>query len=619
MSAFAPLRRASAALNRVTVVALLSVLGCAAGPTLAQAGPLESLPDMIAVALAHTQARVRMRTPDRGAQQALRAIYAEDSDQPLWSVNGQATRAALSLIGILRNSRQYGLEPADYGAEALLALMHAAAAQRPGAVPQERLWARFDVGLTVAALRFVCDLHYGRISAKMAGIRLPRPRRALPLAHLVRSLARSDHVQRALGAVEPAFYPYRMLKLALLQYRQLAAHDAGLTHLPALGRRSVRPGGLYRGAPALRRLLEAVGDLPPGAAQAGTAPEGSDRLDPQLVSALERFQRRHGLAADGVLGQATFRQLTTPFAQRVRQIELNLERWRWLPALHAPLIMVNVPQFRLFAFHTTAERATDTIQMGVIVGRTRQDAHTPEFLSEVKTVVFRPYWNVPRRITVREMLPDIRRKPNFLSTQHLQIVRGYGPRTLVLPANAASLAGLAAGELRLRQLPGPSNALGLIKFVVPNPYDVYLHSTPARWLFGVPRRAYSHGCIRVSDPIALAAFVLRRTPGQWTEAKIEAAMDGADDQHVEVTGPVNVIVVYQTVFATAAGEVLFFPDLYGRDRKLERWLGLSSTGIAVTRSVNPTHAALPRRNATRCRAPQEGRSGGEHGHGARSG
>ena len=602
MSAFAGLRRTVAALNRATVIALLNLLMCAGAIPVARSAAVASLPSLIGVQLAKTAVSARFRVPDRGARQALRAIYANDADQPLWSVNGRPSAQALGLMGILRDARAYGLEPADYGTDALWTLQRQASGLTVEAPQHRQLWARFDVELTVAALRLVYDLHYGRVTAQMGGLGLPRPRRTLDWVSIVHLLAHSVHLRRSLASIEPAFYPYRLLKLALDRYRQLAAEDAALTDLPSLGRRPVGPGAHYAGAPALRRLLHAVGDLPPRADQ-GASGSDLDRLDPQLVSALERFQRRHGLTPDGILGRATFRQLTTPFAQRVRQIALNLERWRWLPVLHAPLIMVNVPQFRLFAFQTTAEAATDTIQMGVIVGRSRRGAHTPEFVSQVKTVIFRPYWNVPRRITVQEMLPDIRRKPNFLSAQHLQIVRGYGPRTVVLPPSAGNLAALAAGALRLRQLPGPSNALGLIKFLVPNPYDVYLHSTPARWLFSVPRRAFSHGCIRVSDPVALATFVLRRAPGEWTAAKIEAAMDGPDDRHVELAEPVRVIVVYQTVFATAGGEVLFFPDLYDRDRKLERLLGLSPMGFSTVRTVTPVRAARPLGSASRCRAP----------------
>lgn len=264
------------------------------------------------------------------------------------------------------------------------------------------------------------------------------------------------------------------------------------------------------------------------------------------------------------------------FAGDVRKIDLTLERWRWLPPLRTPPIIVNIPQFRLFAFRTTADRAASILQMDVIVGRTFPRTRTPVFAADMKSVVFRPYWDVPRSITIREMLPRIRANPDFLAAEHLEIVRSDAAGTQILLPTPASLEALAAGAARLRQRPGPDNSLGLIKFDLPNFHNVYLHSTPAQQLFREPRRAFSHGCIRVSDPVALAAYVLRDTPGDWTPEKIEAAMNGTATRRVSVARPIRVMIVYATVLAKEDGEVLFFSDLYGQDRRLERLLGLAA-------------------------------------------
>ncbi|MGH7107687.1 MAG: L,D-transpeptidase family protein [Acetobacteraceae bacterium] len=258
---------------------------------------------------------------------------------------------------------------------------------------------------------------------------------------------------------------------------------------------------------------------------------------------------------------------------RVRKIDLTLERWRWLPAFQTPPIIVNIPEFRLFAFRQTADRAADILQMDVIVGRAFPRTRTPVFAADMKSVIFRPYWYVPRSIIVREMLPKIQANPGYLTAQHLEIV-SVGPRAAVLPVAPDSIAALAAGTARLRQQPGPDNALGLIKFDLPNFHDVYLHSTPAQQLFLKARRAFSHGCIRVSDPVALAVYVLRDTPGNWTPAKIEAAMRGTQTRRVLLAKPIRVMILYGTVLAKEDGEVLFFDDLYGQDRQLERLLGL---------------------------------------------
>ena len=282
----------------------------------------------------------------------------------------------------------------------------------------------------------------------------------------------------------------------------------------------------------------------------------------------EALARYRSLAAEQVAQQPTL-------AEDVRKIDLTLERWRWLPPFQTPPIIVNIPEFRLFAFRTRADRAASILQMNVIVGRTFPRMRTPVFAADMKSVIFRPYWDVPHSITVREMLPKIRANPDFLAAQHLEIVQSSRAGTQVLPPTPESLEALASGAARLRQRPGPDNALGLIKFDLPNFHDVYLHSTPAQQLFKERRRAFSHGCIRVSDPVALATYVLRDTPGDWTPERIRAAMNGAETRRVPLARPIPVMIVYATVLAKEDGEVLFFSDLYGQDRRLERLLGLA--------------------------------------------
>ena len=289
-----------------------------------------------------------------------------------------------------------------------------------------------------------------------------------------------------------------------------------------------------------------------------------------LKQALTRYQ----LLASGIATATAAELSTAPFARRVRQIELTLERWRWLPAFTSPPIIVNIPQFRLFAFQSTQDRKAEILQMDVIVGRIYPRFQTPVFAADMKYLIFRPDWDVPYSITEREMLPDIRAKPDYLRKQHLEIVRGAGDSATVVALTAASIKELASGTLRLRQQPGEDNALGLIKFMLPNTYNVYLHSTPAHGLFKQPRRAFSHGCIRVSDPVALAAFVLRNAAGGWTAESITAAMNGSVTRRVNLAKPIHVLVLYGTALATEDGPVLFFDDLYGHDRKLEKLLRL---------------------------------------------
>lgn len=540
---------------------------CACKGTPAREGPAEEPPREALGCLGPSD--------PHGMRQALRAIYAGRDASPLWLGPRGPTAQALALLARLRAADAYGLRPQDYASAAIAELP---SIHGPAATDQVARWARSDVALTAAALRLVADLHFGRVDPRQAGFQLDAPREPFDLAAAVERLAATVDVGGVLASIEPQFYHYKLLEVALQRYRELAERPS-LKQLPAPAR-PVRKGDSYPGTPALRRLLAAVGDLPEAGAGATGHRDGRSlttprlRIDAPLAAAIAKFQARHGLTADGVLGKATYAALTTPFAHRVRQIELTLERWRWLPAFDSPPIIVNIPQFRLFAFRSTADRKASILQMDVIVGKRYPRFQTPVFAADMKYVVFRPYWDIPYSIMRREMLPEIRANPAYLAREHLEIVAGETDAAQPLPATAENIEALAAGKLRLRQQPGPDNALGLIKFMFPNHYNVYLHSTPAHQLFNESRRAFSHGCIRVSDPVALAEHVLRNATGDWTRERIQAAMDGARTQRVSLVKPIRVMILYGTVLATESGDVLFFDDIYGGDRRLEALLGL---------------------------------------------
>jgi len=497
-----------------------------------------------------------------GTERALAALYAGKDPTLLWSRGGHATPQALALLDELAAAASYGLNPADYGAAAIA----------PGSAGDSGSWERYDRRLSAAALRFVVDLHYGRIDPLRAGFHLEGKRPSLDLVNILQTLAAAPDVAAEIAAIEPQFYHYKLLEQSLHRYRQLAAQQSSLAPLPKIPRFPLRPGQRYVGAASLRALLMLLGDLPLHRPEADVG----TTLDPALVAAVRHFQQRHGLAADGTIGRATFAALATPLSFRVRQIELTLERWRWLPPFENPPIIVNIPQFRLFAFRSTADLKADILQMDVIVGRTYPSTQTPVFAADMKYVIFRPYWDVPYSITRRELLPAIRRNPDYLTAQHLEIVQGDDDSARILPPTADNLAALEAGRLRLRQQPGADNALGLIKFMLPNANNVYLHSTPAHRLFNESRRTFSHGCIRVSDPVALAVHVLHDAPGDWTPGKVEAEMNGTVTRRVVLAKPIRVLILYATVLATEAGDVLFFDDIYGHDGRLAALLESAS-------------------------------------------
>ncbi|HJS46963.1 MAG TPA: L,D-transpeptidase family protein, partial [Gemmatimonadales bacterium] len=324
------------------------------------------------------------------------------------------------------------------------------------------------------------------------------------------------------------------------------------------------------GGPALRRFLELTGDLPPGPAGPG---EG-EQYAGELVTGLRRFQQRHGLEPDGVLGRRTRAALRVPFTKRVRQLELALERLRWLPDLrHESFLLVNIPDFTLYAFD--AARGTSGLPsrwMRVIVGRA-VDTETPIFDEWMRVVIFRPFWNVPTSIAQRELLPQAREDTAWAGRQGYDVVRAAGPEDgPALPATADALDSVAAGTFRFRQRPGPQNALGRVKFIFPNAEAIYLHDTPERGLFARERRDFSHGCIRVEDPAWLAWWVLRDQPA-WVPDSVAAALAGpAVPRKVRLTAPLRVIIFYATAAVGPDARVAFYEDVYGHDQALERAL-----------------------------------------------
>jgi murein L,D-transpeptidase YcbB/YkuD len=290
------------------------------------------------------------------------------------------------------------------------------------------------------------------------------------------------------------------------------------------------------------------------------------------VEGVKRFQIRHGLELDGILGKGTQAALRVPLAWRVRQIELALERLRWLPDLgDRRLIAINIPMFRLWAWDSTPPNDAPSLAMDVIVGRALS-TQTPVFDEEMREVIFRPYWNVPRSILRNEILPILERDPDYLRRQNMEIVREAGDNAQPVEATAGNLVLLRQGALRVRQRPGPHNALGLVKFVFPNEEDVYMHGTPAQALFSRSRRDFSHGCVRVEDPVALAEWALKEHP-EWTRDRILSAMAGTQSFHVSLARPIQVILFYTTaVVMPGDGTIHFADDIYHHDARLDRAL-----------------------------------------------
>lgn len=491
------------------------------------------------------------------AVEAARRFYVARDDALAWVGGGTPTPQARALVEAIRAADGKGLDPEDYGAAGLERWLAAGA---PASNEEEE--ARLDVAITLAAASYVSDLQSGRVDARRLGADLgPTGRPEDPSSFLARLVAAPD-VPAALATVEPPYAAYRRTLAALRRYLALAREDPG----PPLSvpRVPVRPGDAYPEAARLEALLRRLGDLP-----AGTGPSSAEGIyDGALMEGVRRFQERHGLDPDGALGARTLAALNTPLTRRVAQLGLVLERWRSVPrTLAGPILVVNVPEYRLRALDS---RGRGSLSMKVVVGRAFR-YQTPLLSAQLTTVIFRPCWNVPRRIQREELVPRLERDPAALVRDGYQVVDTRGSVVAEGPIGPAVLERLRAGTLRLRQRPGSMNALGKVKFNFPNHHDVYMHGTPSAAPFRRARRAISHGCIRVEDPQGLAEWVLHGAP-DWTPERIRAAMEGERTLEVPLSSPIPVLLVYGTAVVAEDGTVRFLEDVYGHDAALERAL-----------------------------------------------
>lgn len=506
---------------------------------------------------------------------ALLAAWVPAIAAPLWLDNGRPTDNATQAVATLASAEDDGLTPEDYDA-APLAQAVATAAQGPAL--DTAAVSRLDDALTAAVLRYLGDLHAGRMDPRRiyAGTALP-PSPPFDAAGYLDAALSADRLADVLHAAAPALPLYAALRAELLRYRALNDHPAWSSPLPALPGPKLEPGSAWDGLPLLAQRLVAVGDLPPDAPV-------SPVYDYTLRRGVISFQQRHGLTADGVIGRATLAQLTVTPAERARQIGLAMERLRWTPLLDAPrMILVNLPEFVLRAYEVHDGKVAIGLTMNVIVGKALK-TQTPLFQEEMRYIEFSPYWNVPPSIAREEILPRLRRDPAYFEQQGFEFVsvRASGEvDTWLTPEN---LDAVAHGKMRIRQRPGPQNALGDIKFGLRDS-KIYLHHTPSTGLFQRERRDLSHGCIRLEDPVALARFVLQNAPA-WSEERIRAAMTRGQSATLRLAEPLPVLIAYSTT-VVKQGKVHFLSDIYGHDRLLEQALRQQSQLRAQQR---PTRA-----------------------------
>ncbi len=493
------------------------------------------------------------------------------NEGPLWFDLDRPTAQAQQAIALLSNATTEGLEPAHYQAAPLAQAVAQASSGPPLSPEQQR---QLDTALTRAVMQYLTDLRIGRVSPRQASANYdsPDPRTADTTALLRAAVAAQRLAEVAAQlATEPPMAA--ALRQALAQYLALSGHPAWLTPLPALPGRKLVAGQPYAGLPLLAQRLQALGDLAPNLP--------TPLLQGDLQVALTRFQTRHGLAADGVLGSNTLQQLNVSPDQRAEQISLSLERLRWTPLRQAPrMVVVNVPEFVLRAYEVVDGKIDIQLTMKVIVGKARA-TQTPLFDEDMRFIEFSPYWNIPPSIARSETVPHLRADAGYLARQGMEFVTPTGQ--VVTQVTPEYLSAVLSGSWRIRQRPGPKNALGDIKFILPNRDNIYLHHTPSTGLFERDRRDLSHGCVRVEEPVALAKFVLHDDP-HWTEARIRDVMTAGQSKTLRLQQPLAVLLAYSTV-VVKEGQVFFYPDVYGLDPLLAKALR--------QRAVNRAHRPMP--------------------------
>jgi len=491
---------------------------------------------------------------------SLKSHYDAEADRLLWFDGARPAALLEGTVATIAAAGAHGLDPADYDA-ALIGEQWRTMKAGGGSGPERAL---FDLAVSVAAARMLKAVHMGRVDpATMLWGYDVAAKQFDPVAAL--GQARNGRgLGDALEALQPPFPHYRRARRMAAIYRDLAkGGEPPLVPALAGGVRKVEPGRAWASVPQLAARLRVFGDLPRDAA----IPESDPPIyTGALVDAVKAFQRRHGLDTDGVIGPGTIRAVNVALADRIRQIELSMERMRWLPTLSDRAnVFVNVALFRMWA--TDPATGEEPLRMNVVVGESL-DHRSPIFVEQMEYVIFRPYWNPPRSIITKEIVPRARRDPGYIARQQMEIVASGADAAAALPVTPENIDKVLSGRLFVRQKPGPHNSLGLAKFIFPNSEDVYMHGTPAQALFARARRDFSHGCIRLENPARFAEWVLRDQP-EWTRERIDKAMQAERPLRVNLKERLTVVLFYATVHVNSEDEAFFVEDIYGHDKALD--------------------------------------------------
>lgn len=497
----------------------------------------------------------------------IRKFYEKRENRFAFLEGGRLSRSARHLIAELQTVTREGLNPRDYHLGALVLMQRDEGRKYPwGSRLEATARAEFEILLADAFFRYGYHLLAGRIRPENLSDEWHISREEANLSERLETALQKDKVRQTLKELKPPYPEYVLLQSYLARFRArlaaggfppLPAETAGVASKPKPGK-AAKGGTSKRWAEVCKRLdLEGL--------YAGRCPEAAT---PAFAKALRLYQRNHGLEMTGRLDAATIAEMNVPLPHRIRQLKLALEGWRWLPQdLGKRHIRVHIADFNLYGY----EGRKPVLNLKVVVGK-KEDS-TPVFSDKMTAVVFNPYWNVPKSIAVEEILPEIRKDTSYLSRNNMEIVRGGGDDAPDVRPDSVNWDEVDDEKFpfRIRQAFGEGNALGRMKFVLENPFNIYLHDTPSKSKFEARKRAFSHGCIRVQNPMALALFALRDSAG-IDKRKIEALLAKGDPETVKLPRPIPVHILYFTAFAGSDGSLQFRKDVYGWDKRLEREL-----------------------------------------------
>jgi L,D-transpeptidase YcbB len=486
-------------------------------------------------------------------------LYETNGYSLLWVQNGSVRPQGLAVIELLQNADAKGLDPEDYDGSRWQGRL-----LKLGQQPSEQDLVLFDTALTVSAMRYIRAVHCGRANPKEFNFQLDTGSDQFSLADFIQTqVVNAGDPVAEIQKLEPPFLGYRKLLALLPVYEGYAKQDDG-QKLPMVAK-TVRPGQPYAGVVRLGWFLQTIGDIPAGQQlnPNATIYEGA------LVKGVKHYQDRHGETPTGNLDVRTINELNTPPATRIRQIKLTLERWRWLPhSFSQPPVVVNLPEYRVRAMNADG---TVAFHRNVIIGKA-YGHKSPVFEKEIQYVVFRPYWDVTPTIQRSEIVPHIQKDPNYIAKHNFEVVTPQGEIVTDNQVSPEVLEGIKSLHLMVRQKPGKTNSLGLVKIIFPNSDNVYLHGTDVPELFSQDVRDFSHGCIRVEKPAELAAWVLRNNPG-WNLERVKATMHGEQNNlQVNLATRIPVLIVYGTATVNEENQIRFFDDIYGYDAELEKAL-----------------------------------------------